>query len=289
VTDQRAIGVFDSGVGGLTVVRAIMDALPNEPVVYFGDTARYPYGPRPLEQTRAFAVQIAEHLMERDVKLIVAACNTATAAALDDVAAAVPVPVVGVIDPAVRAALRATRNGRIGLIGTEGTVASGAYQRALERLADNAVVELVPQACPMFVEFVERGDTTSAELFSVAERYLAVLRVSDIDTLILGCTHYPLLRGAIHHVMGDGVLLLSSADETAKEVYEALTAGGLLADGRTPAEHRFESSGDPDNFARLLTLFMAPRFHQTERVALDDGTRAPVGSDLGHPRDPGGR
>lgn len=246
-----------------------MDTLPHEPVVYFGDTARYPYGPRPLEQTREFAVQIAEHLVERGVKLLVVACNTATAAALDDVAAAVDVPVVGVIEPAVRAAIQATRNGRVGLIGTEGTVSSGAYQRAFQRLDPDGTIEVVPQACPQFVEFVERGDTTSRELVSVAERYLSLLRRSGIDTLILGCTHYPLLRGAIHHVMGDGVLLLSSADETAQEVYEALTASGLLADGSARPEHRFESSGDPDSFARLLTLFMAPRFHRTEQVSLE--------------------
>jgi glutamate racemase len=268
VSDPRPIGVFDSGVGGLTVVRSIMDALPREPIVYFGDTARYPYGPRPLDEIREFSLQIAEHLLERDVKLLVVACNSATAAALDEVTAAVPIPVIGVIDPAVRAAIRATRSGRVGLIGTEATVSSGAYQRALGRLDPKGTVELIPQACPQFVGFVERGDTTSRQLFDAAETYLTVLRMARVDTVILGCTHYPLLQGAIHHVMGDDVLLVSSAAETAKEVYEVLTARELLAGGERP-EHRFESSGDPGSFARLLTLFMAPAFDRTEQVRLD--------------------
>ena len=275
--DPRPIGVFDSGVGGLTVVRAIMDSLPHESIVYFGDTARYPYGPRPLDEIRRFSLQIAEHLVERGVKMLVVACNSATAAALDDVTAAVPVPVVGVIDPAVRAALRATRNGRVGLIGTEATVASGAYLRAFEKLDPGGGVEVISQACPRFVEFVERGDTTSPQLFHVADSYLALLRVAQVDTLILGCTHYPLLRGVIHHVMGDDVLLLSSADETAKTVYDVLTAGALLGDATSRPEHRFESSGDPSTFAALVTLFMAPRFHQTAQVSLEEERLA------GHP------
>lgn len=258
MSDPRPIGVFDSGLGGLTVARAIMDALPSEPVVYFGDTARYPYGPRPLAQVRSFAVEIARRLVRDGVKAIVVACNTATAAALPDVIAAVDVPVVGVIDPAVRAALRATRNGRVGLIGTEATVASGAYRRAFAAHDPDETVEVIAQACPLFVEFVERGDTTSPALRSVAERYLALLRVASVDTLILGCTHYPLLRGAIQQVMGEGVLLLSSAEETASTVYDVLTRDGLLRDEASPPEHRFESSGDPHRFAELLTRFLRP-------------------------------
>jgi glutamate racemase len=267
--DPRPIGIFDSGVGGLTVARAVMDELPQESVIYFGDTARYPYGPRPLEEIREFAVQIALHLVQRGVKLICVACNSATAAALPEVTRSVPVPVVGVIEPAVRAAIRATRNHRVGLIGTQATVDSGAYQRALHRLDPAGAIEVIPRACPLFVEFVERGDTTSPELLVVAEGYLSILRISNIDTLILGCTHYPLLRGAIHHVMGDGVLLLSSAEETAKEVYENLTGKDLLAPPATRPQHTFESSGDTARFAKLVTLFMAPRFHRTAKVALE--------------------
>jgi glutamate racemase len=263
MTDPRPIGVFDSGLGGLTVVRAISQVLPQESILYFGDTARFPYGPRPLEEIRGFAVEIARRLVDRDAKLIVVACNTATAAALDDVAGAVPVPVIGVIEPAVRAAIRATRNRRVGLIGTEATVGSGAYQRALAGRVPDGSIELVTQACPRFVDFVERGDTSSPELFRVASGYLSLLRVAAVDTLILGCTHYPLLRAAINHVMGDDVLLLSSADETATAVYGRLVSGGLLREEPEPPERIFESSGDPDRFAALVTLFLRPEFHET--------------------------
>jgi glutamate racemase len=248
-----------------------MDALPQEQLVYFADTARYPYGPRPLEQTRGFAVEIARHLMQQDAKLIVVACNTATAAALDDVINAVPVPVIGVIEPAVRAALAATRNAKVGLIATEATVESEAYLQAIELLAPAGRIQVTAQACPRFVEFVERGDTTSTELHRVAEGYLALLRVARIDTLILGCTHYPLLRGVIRHVMGDGVVLVSSADETAATVYRALVETGSLRDEPSPPRHAFESSGDTQRFAALYTLFMRPEFHEATPAAQGTG------------------
>ena len=272
MTDPRPIGVFDSGVGGLTVVRSIMDDLPHEPVIYFGDHGHFPYGPRALDEIREFALQIARHLVEEDVKMIVVACNSATSAALDDVTAAVPVPVVGVLEPAVRAAIRATRNGRVGLLGTVATVTSGAYQRAFDRAgAAAAGIEVTARPCPLFVEFVERGDTTSPTLMAVAEGYLRPLKEAGVDTLILGCTHYPLLRGAIHHVMGPEVLLLSSADETANDVYEVLASKGLLADGGEPV-HLFESSGDPAWFAALGRRFLGPDFTGARQVSL-----APVG------------
>jgi glutamate racemase len=270
MSDARPIGVFDSGTGGLTVVRSIMDELPLEPVVYFGDHARFPYGPRPLAEIRTFAVQIARHLLEEDVKLIVVACNAATSAALDEVADAVPVPVVGVIEPAVRAASRATRNRSVGLVGTQATVSSGAYQRAFGRIAPE--VQVVAQACPLFVEFVERGDTTSPALMCVAQEYLGPLQEAGVDTLILGCTHYPLLRGAIHHVMGPGVLLISSAEETASDVYDVLVSKGLLADraeqGLELPPHRFESSGDPGRFSILGRRFLGPEFQGAVRVTV---------------------
>ena len=268
--DDRPIGVFDSGLGGLTVARAVMEVLPQESVIYFGDTARFPYGPRPLEETRTFAVEIARYLVRRDAKIVVVACNTATAAALDDVAAAVDVPVVGVIEPAVRAAIKATRNGRVGLIGTQATVASGSYQRVLQRLDGDGGIEMVAQACPQFVDFVERGDTTSPELHQVAESSLTLLRVAAVDTLILGCTHYPLLRAALRGVMGEGVALVSSADETAVMVYESLLAAGALRRAPAPPQHVFESSGDTARFASLLTLFMRPEFHDV-RAAVPQG------------------
>jgi glutamate racemase len=271
VGDGRPIGVFDSGLGGLTVARAVMEVLPQESIVYFGDTARFPYGPRPLEETRAFAVEIARYLVERDAKIVVIACNTATAAALDDVAAAVDVPVIGVIEPAVRAAMKATRNGRVGLIGTEATVASGSYERAMARLDPGGRIEMIAQACPQFVEFVERGDTTSPELHLVAESYLTLLRVASVDALILGCTHYPLLRAVLRGVLGDGVALVSSADETAVAVYDALLASGALREDPSPPQHAFESSGDTAKFASLLTLFMRPEFHDVRAVPLGSG------------------
>ena len=258
--------MFDSGVGGLTVVRAIMDDLPNESLLYFGDTARFPYGPRPLAEIRRFAVQIAAHLIERDVKLVVVACNSATAAALDDVASAVPVPVIGVVEPAVRAAVRATRNGRVGLIGTEATVSSRAYQRTFQELDPD--LQVIARACPRFVDFVERGDTTSPELLVVASRYLEPLQEWGVDTLILGCTHYPLLRGTIRHVMGPDVLLISSADETVSDVYDILSSKGLLAEGSDRPVHRFESSGDPATFSALGHRFLGPDFGPAVRVSL---------------------
>ncbi len=281
MADRRPIGVFDSGLGGLTVVRAILDDLPNERVVYVGDTGRFPYGPRDPREIRRFAVQIARYLIDQDVKLIVVACNTATAAALDDVAEAVDVSVVGVIDPAVRAAVAATRGGRIGLVGTVATVESGAYQRAVARADGGARV--FAQACPRLVEFVEAGDTTSTELLQVTSGYVAPLQDAGVDTLILGCTHYPFLRGVFHHLMGDGVLLLSSAEETAVDVYETLSRRGLLADaGRDGAPvHRFESTGDPNLFAALGVRFLGPEVRSVRFVALPDAPAVRAGGDLG--------
>jgi glutamate racemase len=267
VVDDLPIGVFDSGLGGLTVVRAIMDDLPDEPIIYFGDTARFPYGPRPLDQIAEFAVQIARHLVDQGVKLVVVACNSATAAALPQVKEAIPVPVVGVIDPVVRAAVRATRRGRIGLIGTEATVGSGAYQRAVAAVAPS--VEVIARACPRFVDFVERGDTTSAEVMETAGGYLSPLTAGDVDTVILGCTHYPLLRGAIQHVMGPEVLLLTSGEETASDVYELLSSRGLLRPPGDAPVHRFQSSGDPSNFSALGHRFLGPEFQPAERVSLE--------------------
>jgi glutamate racemase len=190
--DDRPIGMFDSGFGGLTVARALIDLLPDEDLVYFGDTGRYPYGPRPLDEVREFAHEIAEVLV-RDcgVKLVVVACNTAAAAGLELLHFEHDVPVVGVIDPGVRAAVRATRNGSIGVIGTVGAIGSGAYQRAFR--ATRAPVTLTCSACPGFVEFVERGDTRSDQVHVLAERLLAPVKHAAVDTLLLGCTHYPFL------------------------------------------------------------------------------------------------
>ncbi len=255
-TDPRPIGVFDSGVGGLTVARALMDLLPDERIVYFGDTARGPYGPRDQEQVRGFTGEIVDWLAAQDTKLVVAACNTATAAAVETDPLVFPLPVVGVIRPAVETAVRATRTGRVGVIGTEGTISSGAYEQAVRAAAPDA--KLFSEACPEFVEFVEAGRTTDAEVLDAAADRLAPLVAAGVDTLILGCTHYPLLTGVISHVMGPDVLLVSSAEETARRVFSRLVDDGLLAHAAT-VNHRFVSSGDPATFAGLATRFLGPR------------------------------
>ncbi len=256
MSDRRPIGVFDSGVGGLTVVRAIVDLLPREPILYVGDNGRFPYGPRPLEDIRRFALEIAGYLVSRDVKMLVVACNSIEVAAISEVAEAHGVPVVGVIDPGARAAVRVTRNHRIGLIGTEATVRSGAYERAVA--ATGADVALVSAACPAFVDHVERGDTSSDELLRLARRYLEPLTEEGIDTLILGCTHYPMLSGLIQMVMGEGVVLVSSAEETAKDVYAALRSSGLLREDGTEPVHRFLTTGDPEAFRAVAHHFLGP-------------------------------
>lgn len=254
MTDSRPIGVFDSGVGGLTVARAILDLLPAEPLLYLGDTARSPYGPRPLEEIRSFALEIASHLVSRDVKMLVVACNSIEVAAIQDVALAAGTPVVGVIDPGVRAAVRATRNRRIGLIGTLATVRSGAYDRAVD--ATGVDVRLFSKACPEFVDFVERGDTSSPELQAIAREYLAPLQEEEVDTLILGCTHYPLLSGLISWIMGPDVTLISSAAETATDVYRTLMDRGLARAGGEAPRHEFLCSGDRGQFLELADGFL---------------------------------
>ncbi|HEX9969857.1 MAG TPA: glutamate racemase, partial [Acidimicrobiales bacterium] len=255
--DDRAIGMFDSGFGGLTVARALIDLLPGEDLVYFGDTGRYPYGPRPLDEVREFARQITAMLVERhNVKMVVVACNTAAAAGLELLRFEHDIPVVGVIDPGVRAALAATRNRRVGVIGTVGTMASGAYQRAVR--STRADVDLTCAACPGFVEFVERGETDSEQVHVLAERLLAPLVEADIDTLLLGCTHYPFLARTIGDVMGRDVVLVSSADETAFEVRSILADTGLGRRSAAKGAHRFVSSGDVAWFRALGSRLLGP-------------------------------
>jgi glutamate racemase len=254
--DSRPIGVFDSGVGGLTVARAVFDLLPFEPIVYVGDTARFPYGPKPLAEIRTHALEIADYLVSRDVKLLVVACNSIEVAAIRDVTDAAVLPVVGVIDPGARAAVRATRNGRIGVIGTVATISSGAYERAVA--ATGASVDLFSRPCPAFVEHVEAGDTSSDELLAAARTYLSPLRDRRVDTLILGCTHYPMLSGLIQMVMGEDVVLVSSAEETAKDVYATLRSLDLLMGTRAEPRHEFLCTGDPDQFRSVAHHFLGP-------------------------------
>jgi glutamate racemase len=246
--DDRPIGMFDSGFGGLSVARALIDLAPREHLVYVGDTGRYPYGPRPLSEVRAYAAQIGRWLVdEHDVKMVVVACNTASAAGLETLGALLPVPVIGVIEPGVRSVAQATRNHKVGVIGTVGTISSGAYQRAIA--ARPEALELFCAACPGFVEFVERGDTRSDQVVVLAERLLAPVREAGIDTLLLGCTHYPFLARTIADAVGRQVVLVSSADETAFDIRATLAAGSGGRKGPGAGVARFYSSGDADWFA----------------------------------------
>lgn len=227
--NDAPIGIFDSGVGGLTVARAILDQLPGERLLYIGDTANSPYGPKPLEQVRSMALNVMDELVDSGVKMLVIACNTATAAALDEAreryTKGMGIPVIEVISPAARTAAALTRSGRVGVIATAGTVNSGAYARALQGIPG---LNLTQQACPRFVQLAEAGITTGPQVLDVAKEYLEPLQAAAVDTLVLGCTHYPLLAGPISYVMGRNVALVSSSEETAKDVYRELAARDLL-------------------------------------------------------------
>jgi glutamate racemase len=265
VTDAP-IGILDSGVGGLTVARAVLDQLPHEPVVYVGDTAHGPYGPKPIAQVRAHALQIMDQLVESGVKMIVIACNSASAATLRDARERYDVPLVEVIQPAVRRAVAATRNGSVGVIGTRATITSRAYEDAF---AAAPQLTITTRACPRFVEFVERGVTGGTELLDVAHAYLDPVRSAGVDTLVLGCTHYPLLTGVLAYVMGEDVTLINSADETAKDVYRTLVAHGLERDPALPEpNHRFLATGDPEPFARLARRFLGPEVSVAEHAGV---------------------
>ena len=257
------IGIFDSGVGGLTVARAILDQLPNESTLYIGDTARGPYGPRPLAEVREFALETMDYLVEQGVKAIVIACNTASAAMLRDARERYSIPVVEVIQPAVRRAVAATRTGNIGVIGTRATIDSKAY---LDAFAAAPQLEITSIACPLFVEFVERGETSGEAITKVARDYLAPMMESDVDTLVLGCTHYPLLTGAISYVMGEDVTLVSSAEETAKDVYRTLVAHDLQRTSGTAPSLRFQATGDAAAFGKLARRFLGPEVARVEHL-----------------------
>jgi glutamate racemase len=269
--NDAPIGIFDSGVGGLTVARAVSAQLPQESILYIGDTARSPYGPKPIADVRRYALEVLDELVAQGVKMLVIACNTASAAMLRDARERYDVPVVEVINPAVRTAMSTTRNGRVGVIGTAGTISSGAYQ---DMLGVNERLTVFAQACPRFVEFVEAGVTGSPEVLAVAEEYLAPLRHAGVDTLVLGCTHYPFLEGAISYVMGPDVSLVSSDTETAKDVYRQLVSRDLLAGPDAEPQHVYEATGaSADEFLRLAHRLMgrevsAVRLVQTGAIDL---------------------
>ncbi|WP_369044790.1 glutamate racemase [Sinomonas sp. P10A9] len=264
---ERPIGIFDSGVGGLTVARAVIDQLPQESIVYVGDTAHGPYGPLPIAEVRAFALGVMDELVDSGVKALTIACNSASAAVLRDAreryTARYGIPVIEVIQPAVRRAVVATRNGRVGVIGTSATIGSRAYEDTFAAAPD---LQITSAACPEFVPFVEAGVTTGAELLDVAEGYLAPLKHAGIDTLVLGCTHYPLLTGVISYVMGDGVTLVSSAEETAKDVYRALVRHDLTRRASTPPTHSFVATGDPVQFEVLARRFLGPEVQGVQQA-----------------------
>jgi len=260
------IGIFDSGVGGLTVGRAILDQLPNESTIYIGDTARGPYGPRPLAEVREFALETLDFLVEQGVKALVIACNTASAAMLRDARERYKVPVIEVIQPAVRRAVATTRTGHIGVIGTRATIDSKAY---LDAFAAAPQLQVTSIACPLFVEFVERGETSGAEITKIARDYLAPVMEAKVDTLVLGCTHYPLLTGVISYVMGEGVTLVSSAEETAKDLYRTLVENNLLRDARGGSPtHKFLATGDAKAFESLARRFLGPEVTRVEHQDL---------------------
>ena len=259
------IGIFDSGFGGLTVARAVLDQLPNEPLLYLGDTARQPYGPQPLADVREYALECLDHLVASGVKLLVIACNSASAVVLRDARERYDVPVVEVILPATRRAVAATRSGHVGVICTQATATSLAYDDAF---AAAPHVQLHTRACPLFVDFVERGITSGPELLAAAHAYLDPLVAAGVDTLVLGCTHYPLLTGVISYVVGDDITLVSSAEETAKDVYRVLERAGLARDPALPVpQHRFLTTGDPAEFRTVGRRFLGPELDEVDQFA----------------------
>ncbi|VXB90542.1 glutamate racemase [Nocardioides sp. AX2bis] len=270
VLREAPIGIFDSGFGGLTVARSVIDQLPHESLVYLGDTARQPYGPKPIAEVREYALECLDHLVGQGVKALVIACNSASAAMLRDARERYDVPVVEVIYPATRRAVAASRSGRIGVICTEATAASMAYDDAF---AAAPQVDLRTRACPSFVDFVESGVTGGEELLAAAHEYLDPLTAAGVDTLVLGCTHYPLLTAVISYVMGEEVTLVSSAEECAKDVYRVLADTGLMRAGGDPA-YRFWTTGSPEQFETIGRRFLGPEMVSAAQYA---GGPTPVG------------
>lgn len=269
--DSRPIGVFDSGFGGLTVARALIDLLPDERLVYVGDTGRYPYGSKPLADVRSYAFEITEWLIaEHDVKMVIVACNTASAAALGDLQDTFDRPIVGVIDHGVNSLLNVSTTNNVGVIGTVGTIGSGAYQTAVAAVDED--VRLVCAACPGFVEFVERGELASDQVRVLAQRLLSPIVDAKVDALLLGCTHYPFLARTIGEVVGRDVVLVSSADETAFGVRSMLIESGTLREG-PPVPPVFLSSGNVEEFQRIGAMLLGPELSDVGQWASPGGTR----------------
>jgi len=269
--DPRPIGVFDSGVGGLTVLHECLVTMPHEDFVYLGDHARLPYGPRPLDELRRFAREIGAFLEGQGVKLILAACNAATSAALPELQAGLSVPVVGVISPEAHAAVQTTRNRRVGLLATQATVEAGRYAQLVRAL--DAGVELLPVACPRLVDLIER-DAPSEEVVAAVREYAAPLKDAEVDTVILGCTHYPLIRPILQRVFGRDVTLVFSAEETAREVAETLARKGIENDPGREGSYRFLTTGDPEAFRIAGRRFLQLPIAEVEHVTLAELERA---------------
>jgi glutamate racemase len=264
--ETAPIGIFDSGLGGLTVAREIMAQLPGESIIYFGDTARVPYGPKSPDTVVRYSREITAWLIEEGVKVVVVACNTATAHALTELQSDFALPVIGVVEPGARAAARVTRSGQIGVIGTAGTIASGAYERAIRAAREDASV--MASACPLFVPLVEEGWLDDEATHLIAHRYLDPISEANVDTLVLGCTHYPLLKPLISETMGERVRLIDSAEETAAETCRILTEMGLAADPASTPTHRFVASDAPDHFLRQGQRFLGEAIERVEKLTL---------------------
>jgi glutamate racemase len=270
--DPRPIGVFDSGAGGLTVMHELLVTLPHEDVLYLGDGARLPYGPRPLAQIRRFALEIGGYLEGQGVKLLLAACNAATSAALPELQERLSIPVVGVISPEAHAAVQATRNRRIGLLATQATVGAGRYERLVRTL--DAGVRLTAVACPRLVPLIEGDDPFGEETVAAVREYAAPLKSTGVDTVVLGCTHYPLIRPILQRVFGRDVTLVFSAEETAREVAETLARKGIENDGGREGIYRFLTTGDPESFRAMGNRFLQLPIARVEHVELDALERA---------------
>ncbi|HEX7066074.1 MAG TPA: glutamate racemase [Bacillales bacterium] len=264
---DKPIGVIDSGVGGLTVARELARQLPKEEIIYFGDTIRCPYGSRPREEVREFTWEMTDFLLGQEIKMLVVACNTATAIVLDEIREQLDIPVVGVVHPGARSAIKVTRTNQIAVIGTTGTIKSGAYEKALKNISDEVEVESL--ACPRFVPLVEKGQLVGPEIENAVGESLKPLKSLTIDTLILGCTHYPLLRGVIRKVMGPEVNIICSGAETAREVSTVLYHSGLLYTGAREPDHRFYTSGPSEVFTIIASQWM-------DRDIIAESVRLPV-------------
>lgn len=265
--DNRPIAVFDSGIGGLTVLKETIEQLPGEDIIYLGDTARIPYGTRSKETVIKYVLQSFNFLMKKDIKAIVIACNTASALAMEEAQSQFDLPIIGVVDPGARAATTATKNNSIGIIGTEGTINSSAYQRRIRQILPTS--EIIGVSCPLFVPIVEEGWENSDVAYVAAQKYLLELKEHNIDTLVLGCTHYPVLRYTIGKVLGEGVTLVNPAYETAKLTKNILKEGGLLNEKLDGGHYKYYVSDDPDKFKRIGGNMIRSQIGIVEKVNIE--------------------